>query len=85
MIRGTELTIIAALIIGGVKLTGGEGTVFASIIGLLLVRLFETTLIFLGLTSSWQNFFTGLVFVASLSVTSLQRARKRRRMLLFEE
>ncbi len=84
-IIGKELTIIAAAIIGGTKLSGGEGTISGMILGILLVRLFETTLIFLGLSTSWNNFFTGLVLVACLTWTSVQRQRARRRMLLFEE
>jgi simple sugar transport system permease protein len=82
---GMELTIIAAVVIGGAKLSGGEGTVFGTIIGILLVRLFETTLIFVGLSTSWFNFFTGLVLLACLTWTSLQRHRRRRKLLLYEE
>ena len=83
--NGMELTIIAAAIIGGTNLSGGEGTISGMFLGILLVRLFETTLIFLGLDVSWNNFFTGLVLITVLTWTSLQRQRRRRRMLLFEE
>jgi simple sugar transport system permease protein len=84
-IIGKELTIIAAVVIGGTRLSGGEGTIFGTIIGILLVRLFETTLIFIGLSSSWNNFFTGLVLLVILAWTSLQRHYRRRQMLLYEE
>ena len=82
---GSEITVIAAVVIGGTKLTGGEGTVFGTIIGVLLIRLFSTTLIFLGLGTSWNNFFTGLVLIGCLIGTALQTRIKRRRMLLFED
>lgn len=82
-IIGYELTIIAAVVIGGTRLAGGKGTIFGTIIGVLLVRLFETTLIFIGLSTSWNNFFTGLVFLGVLTWTSIQRHFNRRRMLLF--
>jgi simple sugar transport system permease protein len=84
-IIGMELTIIAAIIIGGTRLSGGEGTIFGTIIGILLVRLFETTLIFIGLNASWFNFFTGLVLLAILTWTSLQRHYTRRQRQLYEE
>lgn len=82
---GYELTIIAAVVIGGTRLSGGEGTIFGTIIGVLLVRLFETTLIFIGLGTTWNNFFTGFVLLVILAWTSLQRHYTRRQMLLYEE
>lgn len=84
-IIGKELAIIAAVVIGGTRLSGGEGTIFGAIIGILLVRLFETTLIFIGLSASWFNFFTGLVLLAILAWTSVQRHHTRRQMFLYEE
>ena len=84
-IIGYELTIIAAVVIGGVRLSGGEGTIFGTIIGILLVRLFETTLIFIGLSASWNNFFTGLVLVVILTWTSMQKHYTKRQRLLYEE
>ena len=49
LVGGTELPTIAAVVIGGAKLSGGEGSVFGAVLGVLLIRLFHTTLIFLGL------------------------------------
>lgn len=82
---GKELFIIAAVIIGGTRLSGGEGKIFGVFIGILLVRLFETTLIFLGLTPFWFYFFTGLVLLCILTWTSSQRHYANRRMQIFEE
>jgi len=82
---GSELTIIAAVIIGGAKLTGGEGTIFGTILGVMLVKLFDTTLILIGLSTSWNNFFTGLILLVILTWTSVQRYAQKRRMLLFED
>ncbi|QPM67440.1 ABC transporter permease [Atribacter laminatus] len=82
-IIGMELTIVAAVIIGGTSLGGGKGTIFGAIIGILLVRLFETTLVFIGINASWFNFFVGLVLLLVLAVTSIQNYRTRRRMLLY--
>ena len=82
---GSEITVIAAVVIGGTKLSGGQGTVFGTIIGVLLIRLFSTTLIFLGLSTNWNNFFTGIVLLGCLVGTALQTRIKRRSMLLFED
>ena len=84
-IIGYELTIIAGVVIGGTRLFGGEGTIFGTIVGILLIRLFETTLIFIGLSASWFSFFTGAVLLVILTWTSLQRHYTRRQRLLYEE
>jgi len=84
-IIGMELVIIAAVVIGGASLSGGEGTIFGTILGVLLIRLFNTTLIFLGLSTSWNDFFIGLVLVICMVGTSLQVRYRKRHLLLFEE
>ena len=82
---GSELMIIAAVIIGGAKLTGGEGTVFGTILGVILVKLFDTTLTHIGLSTSWKNFFTGFVLLVIITWTSVQRNARRKRMLIYDE
>jgi simple sugar transport system permease protein len=84
LVLGTDMNIIAAVIIGGAKLSGGEGTISGALLGILLIRLFETTLVFIGLTASWNDFFTGLAMLVCMSVTALQSYHKKRKLLLFE-
>ena len=85
MISGLELTIVAAVIIGGAKLSGGEGTVAGTFLGILLIQLFNTTMVFIGLTSFWTNFFTGGILIICLVITSLQSRIRSRKMLLFDD
>lgn len=80
---GTELMIIAAVVIGGAKFSGGEGTVLGTVLGVLLMLLFQTTLVFLGLSSSWNNFFFGGVLLVSLSVMYYRQRRLDRKNLVF--
>jgi len=78
---GTELTYLAAVVIGGAKLTGGEGKIFGTLLGVIIVRLLNSTLVFLGLTSSWNGFFTGAVLLFSVGLTSyISRLRSRRNL-----
>ncbi|MDR2162333.1 MAG: ABC transporter permease, partial [Clostridiales Family XIII bacterium] len=84
LVLGTDMNIIAAVIIGGAKLSGGEGTIFGALLGVLLVRLFETTLVFIGLTTAWNDFFIGLAMLACMSITAMQSYYKKRDLLLFE-
>lgn len=50
---GTELTAIAAVVIGGTLLTGGAGYVFGTLVGVLTMGLIQTYLVFDGSLSSW--------------------------------
>jgi len=50
---GTELTAIAAVVIGGALLTGGSGYVFGTFIGVMTMGLIQTYIVFDGTLSSW--------------------------------
>ncbi|SIT06875.1 galactofuranose ABC transporter, permease protein YjfF [Paracoccus saliphilus] len=50
---GTELTAIAAVVIGGTLLTGGAGYMFGTLIGVLTMGLIQTYIVFDGTLSSW--------------------------------
>ncbi|NHF74569.1 galactofuranose ABC transporter, permease protein YjfF [Paracoccus xiamenensis] len=50
---GTELTAIAAVVIGGTLLTGGAGYVFGTLVGVLTMGLIQTYIVFDGTLSSW--------------------------------
>jgi len=82
---GSELSIIAAVVIGGAKLTGGEGTILGAVLGIIIIQLLNSTLVFLGLSSSWNDFFVGLILLISVSITSYQYRLKSRRNLTFSD
>ena len=50
---GTELDAIAAVVIGGTLLTGGSGTVPGTLVGVLIMGLIQTYIVFDGTLSSW--------------------------------
>lgn len=81
---GTELIILAAVVIGGAKLTGGEGTILGTLLGVSLFALFQTTLVFLGLDSAWRDFFFGGVLLVSLGVMYARQRVADRENLVFE-
>jgi simple sugar transport system permease protein len=81
---GTELLVIAAVVIGGAKLNGGEGTVLGAVLGVVMVQLLRQTLVFLGLDSSFNNLFFGGLLVASFSVMYYQQRQANRKALVFD-
>ena len=78
MLVGRELDVLAAVVLGGASLTGGVGTVLGTILGLALLALLQDGLILLGVSSFWTQCFTGIVFLAAVSMVSWERRRQRR-------
>jgi hypothetical protein len=82
---GLELTVIAAVVIGGTALTGGEGYVLGALFGVLITALIQSIIQFNGqLSSWWTSIVIGglmLVFIgvqsllATLNTRQLVRAR----------
>ncbi|WP_265519956.1 ABC transporter permease [Nitratireductor luteus] len=62
-----ELTVIAAAVIGGANLAGGEGTVFGAVVGALLIEVIRNSLILLGISTFWQGAFIGCFIVIAVA------------------
>jgi ribose transport system permease protein len=65
---GSELTIMAAVIIGGTSLFGGSGTVAGSAIGCVLLVVISNGLILMRIPSFWQNLIYGLILLISIAI-----------------
>jgi ribose transport system permease protein len=70
-----ELTVIAAAVIGGANLAGGEGTVFGAIIGALLIEVIRNSLILLGISTFWQGAFVGSFIVIAVTFDRIRKLR----------
>jgi ribose transport system permease protein len=70
-----ELTVIAAAVIGGANLSGGEGSVLGAIIGALLIEVIRNSLILLGISTFWQGAFIGAFIVSVVAVDRIKRLR----------
>lgn len=82
---GNELMVIASVVIGGAKISGGKGKLLGSILGVLIIYLLNSTLILIGLSASWNKFFVGAIILISIAVTSYQDRVKNRKLLIFTE
>jgi ribose transport system permease protein len=63
------LTVIAAVVIGGTRLFGGEGSVIGALVGSLLMGMLTNGLILWGLTSSGQLIAQGVLLLLAISLT----------------
>ncbi len=66
--EGDELSVIAAAVLGGTSLFGGQGTVIGSIIGALMIGLINNGLILMGLEFSQQLIARGIIILLAVSV-----------------
>jgi simple sugar transport system permease protein len=73
---GTEINVIAAVVLGGARITGGTGTVLGTLLGVLLIVVINSVLVMVGIPSTWQRLVVGsfILLAAAFFVT---RQRKK--------
>ena len=67
-----ELTAIAAVVLGGAALHGGEGTLYKSVIGVFIMIILVNSLNLLNVDSYWQRVAVGAVIIAAAAADSLR-------------
>jgi ribose transport system permease protein len=74
--EGLELTVIAAAVIGGASLAGGEGSVLGAVLGVAFLSIISNALTLLSVSIFWQIVVTGVVLIAAVSIDVLVRRRQ---------
>lgn len=72
---GWELDIIAAVVIGGASLSGGEGTVLGAVIGALLMTTIRTGCALNGIPTPWTEVITGAIIVIAVIIDRLRHRK----------
>ncbi len=72
---GYELDVIAAVVIGGTSLTGGEGTILGVLIGAAIMQVLRNGLVLLGFPAYWQPAAIGLVIIVAIMLDQLRKRR----------
>lgn len=73
---GWELDVIASVVIGGVSLFGGVGTVVGTFLGLLIMQVVRSGLVVTGVNTHWQTVAVGVIMVTAVGVDLLRRRTK---------
>ncbi|QEE45182.1 ABC transporter permease [Rhizobium sp. WL3] len=73
--QAMELTVIAAAVIGGANLAGGEGNALGAVLGALLIEVIRNSLILLGISTFWQGMFIGTFIVVAVAFDRLRHFR----------
>lgn len=72
---GIELDVIAAVILGGARITGGTGSVAGTLLGVFLVVLINNVLILAGVPSTWQRVIIGSFILIAGALFAIQRQK----------
>jgi simple sugar transport system permease protein len=80
---GMEILVIAAVVLGGVSITGGRGSLTGVMLGTALIVIVENSMILVGVPTFWQRFALGALILIGTGVSAVQmmRSRSRRRVL----
>ena len=73
---GMELNVIAAAVIGGASLSGGQGTIFGAILGAVLLSVVSSSLALLNVSVYWQDIIKGAILLAAVSFDYYLHKRK---------
>ena len=71
--RGLEFEVIAAVVIGGTSLYGGQGNILRTIIGVIIIALIRNFLNLSRIDIFWQDFATGAIIVLAVLLDALQK------------
>ncbi|MCB5410738.1 ABC transporter permease [Pseudogemmobacter faecipullorum] len=71
-LAGMELEIIAAVVLGGARITGGSGTVTGTLLGVLLITLVSNVLVFVGIPSTLQLAIIGIFILLAGTIFALR-------------
>ena len=70
---GLELQVIAAVVIGGGSLSGGEGTVLGTLIGCLIMSVLNNGCVHAGIPNASQDIIIGIIIVAAVTLDRLRQ------------
>ena len=75
--RGLELQVVAAVVVGGVNIFGGSGTVMGAMLGAIMIGTLEQSLFRLQISEFWRDALLGLLILLAVSSDAviLQRLR----------
>lgn len=73
---GYELEAIAAAVIGGTSLSGGEGTILGTVIGAFFISILTNGLRILSVPQEWQTVVTGAIVVLAVYLDRVRRRRQ---------
>ena len=75
---GWETELIAAAVIGGATLTGGEGSIIGTALGLILLGFVNSAIVLFGISVYWQDLISNLILLIAVLLDAFVESRKSR-------
>lgn len=75
---GYDIDTIAAVVIGGVSMTGGEGTIWGALIGAAIMGVLKNAFVLLSVSSYWQSIVIGLVILLAVTLDRIRVNRRKK-------
>jgi len=77
---GFEMSVIAAVIIGGVSLSGGKGSLSGAMIGVLTLYVLTNGMVLLDVSSFWQDIMRGILIILAVYIDERRRAQSEKKL-----
>jgi ribose/xylose/arabinose/galactoside ABC-type transport system permease subunit len=77
--QGSELDIIASVVLGGVSLSGGSGSIFGTMLGTLILGSVDNGMTLIGLRPYWQVVVRGAILMFAVTLDTLRTGGVHRR------
>jgi ribose transport system permease protein len=75
--NGYELTVIAAVVLGGADILGGRGSLLGTFLGVLLLCSLQQALVLLHVAVFWQNIVTGAIVLLGVILSAAPRLHRK--------
>ena len=79
---GSEMRSISAAVIGGASLSGGEGTIFGAVLGVVLLNLINNGLIIMNVPVYYQDLVNGVMLIFAVTFDYVIHQKKKRKLKL---
>ena len=74
-LKGLEMDSIAAVVIGGISLMGGKGTLVGVVLGVLILGVINNGMSVLGADPAFQGIVKGIIIIAAVTIDYVRRGR----------
>jgi ribose transport system permease protein len=69
---GFELSVVTAVVLGGASLAGGRGTIFGTVLGVLIIGIINNGLTLLNIQSFWQDVTRGILLILAVGFDQIR-------------
>jgi len=81
----TEMRVISAAVIGGASLSGGEGSILGTVLGVILLNVINNALVLLNISVYWQSLISGVILITAVTIDHVTHQRKLNKVITAEE